>query len=226
MSHGPGNVHEMAEPLRRAVAADLRPVRPLPPPWQRVLWALPVAVVICGGTFMYFGIRSDAGDLGPLLAWAPVGMQVALGLALLVMALHEAVPGLRLPRGVAVGCVVAALAIHLTVNLLIWTRHPLGYASFLRSWWPCFSYELMLGVPFLALITYLAVRALPMQPRVIGLLAGLGGGLIADASWRMVCPVSVPSHFLTAHLGSVLALGAAGYGLGLWIEVRRRRAAA
>jgi hypothetical protein len=226
MSQRPHEVAELPEPLRRAVATDLRPVKPLPPPWQRVLWALPVAVVLCSGAWMYFGIRPDAADLGLLLAWVPVVMQVVLGLVLLAMALHEAVPGLRLPRGVAVGLVVGALAIHLAANLLIWTRHPLGYASFLRSWWPCFRYELLLGVPFLALITYLAARALPMQPRVICLLAGLGGGLIADASWRMVCPVSVPSHFLTAHLGSILALGATGYGLGLWIEVRRRRAAA
>ena len=43
-------------------------------------------------------------------------------------------------------------------------------------------------MPFLAVVTYLASRALPIRPRHVGLLAGFGGGVIADASWHLVCP--------------------------------------
>jgi hypothetical protein len=186
----------MPERLRAAVAADLRPVRALPPPSMRALWAVPVIVAVCAAAWLYFGVRRDAGELGLLLAWGPLALQVTLGLALLAMALHETVPGL-------------------------W----LGYGSFFASLWPCLRYEVMLGAPFLIVIALLALRALPMQPRMIGLLAGVGGGVIADASWRLVCPVSVPAHFLTAHLGGVVALGAAGYLLGCLFERGGRPAA-
>ena len=215
----------MPERLRAAVAADLRPVRALPPPSMRALWAVPVIVAVCAAAWLYFGVRRDAGELGLLLAWGPLALQVTLGLALLAMGLHETVPGLRPPRELVVVVVAAALTIHLAANFLIWRRHPLGYGSFFASLWPCLRYEVMLGAPFLIVIALLALRALPMQPRMIGLLAGVGGGVIADASWRLVCPVSVPAHFLTAHLGGVVALGAAGYLLGCLFERGGRPAA-
>ena len=106
----------------------------------------------------------------------------------------------------------------------LWLRDPMGYEEFLSSFWGCFRYELLLGVPFLAVVTYLAAKALPARPQVIGALAGVGAGVISDASWRMVCPVSVPMHFLTAHLGGIVVLGFAGYLLGLWFASRQGRA--
>jgi len=118
---------------------------------------------------------------------------------------------------------IGALAVHLAANVLLWLRDPVGYGDFLSSFWGCVRYEFLLGVPFLVLVTYLAAKALPVRPQVIGALAGIGAGMISDASWRMVCYVSVPAHFLTAHLGGIVGLGLTGYLLGLWFESRRRR---
>lgn len=212
----------MPDSLRQAVAADIEPVRPLPAPWLRVLWAVPLAVVIAATTLLYFGMRPDFQGLDDVLTWVPVLLQAALGLAVLTLALHETVPGMRIARSVVFGVCVAALAVHLAANIILWLRDPMGYGDFLSSFWACFRYELMLGVPFLALITYLAAKALPVRPSVIGALAGIGAGVVADASWRMICYVSVPSHFLTAHLGGMVALGLIGYLLGLVIELRGR----
>ena len=209
--------------LREAIAGDLEPVRPLPPPWMRLLWAVPITAAFLVLPWVYFGVRPDLEHLGPMLAWVPVAMQVALGLALLLMALHEAVPGLGIPRVLVVGFCLVALGLHLAVNLLIYIRYPMGYDDFLASWWACFRYEFLLGVPFLIVITYLAANALPVRPRTVGLLSGVGGGVIADASWRMVCPVSAPLHFLTAHLGTIVVLGAAGYLLGYLYERHQTR---
>lgn len=213
----------LPDDLRNAIAADLEPVRPLPPAWKRLMWAVPIAGALLVLPWVYFGVRPDLERLGPLLAWVPVALQVTLGLALLLMALREAVPGLGIPRSVVLSFCLTALGLHLAANLLIYARYPMGYDDFLATWWACFRYEFLLGVPFLVVITYLAANALPVRPRTIGVLSGVGGGVIADASWRMVCPVSVPSHFLTSHLGSIVVLGALGYVLGYLYERHQTR---
>lgn len=212
----------LPDALRQAVAADMRPVKPLAPPWKRVLWAVPLALIVTVWTLLYFGIR-DLDPVGPLLAWVPLGLQAVLGLALLLMALRESVPGMRISRSVVFATGMAALVLHIAVNILIWLRYPMGYDDFLSTWWQCFHYEFLLGVPFLVVVTYLAARALPVRPRLVGLLSGVGGGVIADASWRMVCPVSVPMHFLTSHLGAIIILGAFGYLVGATFERSRDR---
>jgi hypothetical protein len=211
----------MPEGLRQALAADMAPVRPLAAPWLRVLWAVPLAIVMAAATLIYFGMRPDFQGLDDVLIWVPVLMQVALGLAVLLLALHETVPGMRVARSVVFGVCVSALSVHLAANIVLWLRDPMGYGDFLSSFWGCFRYEVLLGVPFLALVTYLAAKALPVRPQVIGALAGIGAGVISDASWRMVCYVSVPAHFLTAHLGGILVLGLSGFLLGAWFESRQ-----
>ncbi len=215
---------ELPDALRRAVAADIEPVKPLPPPWVRILWAGPLAAVMAAGTLVYFGLQSDLQRAGVAMTWLPMVLQITLGLAVLAIALQETVPGMRVAKPVVYGVCLSALALHLAVNIIMWLRDPMGYEDFLTSWWGCIRYEILLGVPFLAIVTYMAGRALPIRPRYVGLLAGFGAGVIADASWRMVCPVSIPTHFLTAHLGGMLILGATGYLFGAFLERRARLA--
>ena len=210
----------LPDDLRRAVAADMAPVKPLRAPWVRILWAVPLAVVMAVGVLTYFGLRSDLQGASVALSWLPMILQITLGLAVLAIALHETVPGMRVAKPLVYAVCVGALALHLSINIIMWLRDPMGYEDFLVSWWGCIRYEIFLGVPFLAVVTFMAGRALPIRPRYIGLLAGFGGGVIADASWHMVCPVSVPMHFLTAHLGGMLILGAAGYLIGALLELR------
>lgn len=211
----------MPEELRRTIAADPESVRPLPAPWKRVLWALPVAVVIVAVPLLVFGLRAGTEELGPLLSWVPMVLQVALGLALLTLALREAVPGLGIPRTLVFTVCLGALGAHLAVNLVVWLRYPVGYQDLLESWWGCFRYEFLLAVPFLVLVTWLAAAALPVRPRAVGLLAGAGAGFLADASWRMICPVSAPLHVIGAHDGAIVFLGALGYLLGWFWEKRQ-----
>ncbi len=49
-----------------------------------------------------------------------------------------------------------------------------------------------------------------LQAIVAGALAGLGAGLVSDASWRLYCHVSDPGHVLVAHAGAIVALTAIG----------------
>ena len=70
---------ELPEALRRAVAADLEPVKPLPPPWVRVLWAAPLAALMAVGTLAYFGLRSDLQGAGVAMSWLPMVLQIWFG---------------------------------------------------------------------------------------------------------------------------------------------------
>lgn len=74
----------LPDSLRDAVAAKMAPVRPLPAPWIRVLWAVPIAVALAVGTLAYFRLRPDFQGFEDLLVWVPVLLQAALGFAVLL----------------------------------------------------------------------------------------------------------------------------------------------
>lgn len=209
----------MTDPkLRATIPRPLEAVRPLQPPWLRALWAVPIIAAITAGATRSIGFRPAAGQQAATLVLLPFALQLALGLALLALALRDAIPGRRVSRAVIASVAAAALAFHITVTMLVWLAAPLGYGSFLSSGWPCLSGELLLGIPLLASIAYLAARALPLSPSGLGMIVGFGSGMMVDASWRLVCPVTAPSHVLTAHFGGVLLLAAAGYAAGKLIE--------
>lgn len=209
------------------IAADVEPVSALRAPSVRVLGSLPIVALITAGSLIYFGLRTDSSALGWWLTWTSSALQLALGLTLFVMVLREAVPGARLPQSLIFAMGSFALALLMGVYVTIWLSSPMdGRVDFFSAWWACFRGEYLLGVPLFAAITYLAARALPARPATVGLLAGLGSGVIVDASWRLVCPLSAPSHFLAAHVGGILALGGAGFLLGRLYEgwqIRSRR---
>lgn len=206
------------EELRRRIAEDLQPVEPLGPPWKRVAWIAPLLAVILVLPFVLRGFRLDLGELGMALAWVPLGLQILLGFALLTLALRQTAPGWLTPRYLLLGFLFFVLAVHLGINLLIYLRHPRPPpGDFLAAWWDCYGNESMIGLPILLINAWLAVKALPLRPKLAGFLGGTAAGLLAEASWRLVCPVSDPSHVVLAHGGGILGLGLVGVVLGwLW----------
>ena len=216
-----GATRQIPESLRQSVACDLKPVCPLAAPWRRMLWVVPLTIVAFLLPQLIMGQRPDLDRLGMLLAWLPVAVQFLLGFGLMGMALREAVPGLGISRGMIGAVIVTAIGLHLTVNSVVWLLYPMTAENVWSLWWLCFRHELFLGIPFLLVVTWLAARALPVRPRTIGILSGVGAGVIADATWRMVCPISEPSHVLTSHLTPVFVLGALGFLLG-WFWERSR----
>ena len=57
------------EALMRAIAADLKPVRPSPRPLRLALLTVPHALVVSSLVLWAIGIRGDSSVLGPLLTW-------------------------------------------------------------------------------------------------------------------------------------------------------------
>src|SRR4029453_17252228 len=78
--------------LRQAIAADLSPVRPLPPPWRRALALAPFAAVLLVAAPLLFQFR-DLDALGWLLSWGASLVQAAAGVGLVAAALRESIPG-------------------------------------------------------------------------------------------------------------------------------------
>jgi hypothetical protein len=74
----------------------------------------------------------------------------------------------------------------------------------------CLASSAITALPATLLAVVLALRAYPTRPVVAGWLAGLGGGLMADAGWRLFCHFSEPAHVLAAHLGGVIVAALVG----------------
>jgi hypothetical protein len=199
--------------LRDHVAADLRPVRPLLQPWQRVACLLPIgALLFLGVPLALFAVRSDAGQLGIWLAWGGSVLEFALAGVIAFAAFRDVVPGRTSgPRSAALVLALSG-AVVLAMTWLTWSASPITAPS--ASWGPwtvsCLRVSFRDGLPLLIILLVLAGRGLVAQPALVGGLCGLGAGLVSDAGWRMVCSVSEPSHVVLGHLGAVAALTALG----------------
>ncbi len=216
----------LPDELRAAILGDLKPVRPLPPPWKRLALVAPIIIGVLLMPFAYNEVR-ETGDFGVLLSWVPVAVQVLLAIGLLVIALREGIPGWRVSTRLIFAMVLAAYSLQILVNLLMFMRTPVsaGPVGVLETWMSCFRVESLIGIPILVLVAWLVSRALPCRPLLAGFLAGTGAGIAAEASWRMICPNSEPGHVLLGHTGGILILGLTGFLLGYVWSVYHRSVA-
>lgn len=215
---------EIPGALRDAVAAELSPVVPLEAPWRRSRLLLPVALATLLGIHLGLGLRLDADRIGAAALWGLSALQVAAGVALLVAALRESVPGRALGRG---ELLVAFLGLGLWIGAVSWltwlrspTLVPAGREAFYTAW--CIAWPVALSLPLLALGLYLARRAFPLRPYLVGALLGAASGAIVDAGWHTFCEVSAPGHVLHTHALALVAATAVGV-LGGALLARRSR---
>jgi hypothetical protein len=208
------------------VLADWGPVAPFRAPWRRAAWIAPLAAVIAGIAATYWGPQRDWAAPGFALTLTLSAVQWIAGVALLALALREAVPGRATGRmaGVAVlGAVILLLAANLAAkDAVAAALVPSGREW--RFWAICLRGPLLLATPVGGLATFLAARALPVRPVWAGALAGLAAGVVSDSGWRLGCFVTEPSHVIGAHwlaIGMSSALGAAALWLADAIRWRR-----
>lgn len=209
----------LPEVLRRAILADLKPVKPLPPPFRRAILLLPWTLIALATFWSKFGLRPDLPQLGVVLAWGLSIAQVLLALMVAVGSLRESTPGNGIPRTTLWAGSLGALGFHLAGLFLAFRQSPIpeppGLAS--AELHACLYYESLIAAPLLLLGLWLLSRGLPLQPITAGALAGLAAGLLADSSWRLICPFSFPSHVLPSHTGPILGMVVLGIGLGALI---------
>lgn len=216
---------ETFQRIRSEIAHDMQPVKRLSPGWLRALFVLPYALLALAGVVLVLGLRSDSHSLGLEVLWGLGLLQLLLAYFIFYVALRQAVPGdavsrevwLASPALVLVTQMVVAMWTYQYSPLEISSEHVLGYGM------ACFCLTSLLGFLPLVIGLWLLSRGLPLRPRIAGFLAGLGGGLLAEAVYRMHCPYSHLSHVLPWHGGAVLFLGLVGFCSGVWWENRRLR---
>lgn len=223
------------EALLRAVAQDLKPVRPSPRPVQLALRMVPIALLVSSVILLAIGPRHDLGMLGPLLGWGASAAQFMLAVALVWIAAHESTPAGRLPRQIVYSAAVAASLVVVFVTLLTFSTSPAS-APLLRvpprvnemlrvSPWimgfACGIGSTVAGGILVLIFSWLFRNSLATRPTVAGALYGAGAGLAINAGWRIACPVSTPWHALGAHGAAIIATVILGALIGHYLGNHR-----
>ena len=197
--------------LRARLQHEYAAIQPLPSPWMRALWVLPLAAVTVAAAPAAFEVRADATQLGWTLGWGASLLQVALGFAIIAASLRESVPGRGWSRGAIALWLTLPVALVVVVTFASWESSRILLQ---RGWWVvagvCFAGSAASALPVVALASVLTARAYPTRPAITGAMLGAGAGLMADAGWRMFCHFTEPSHVLSAHLGGVVLSVAVG----------------
>jgi hypothetical protein len=211
--------------LLEAIARDLRPVKPSPLPFRLVARMAPLAVIVSSVIFLFVGVRRDREVLGLLLTWGASVAQLGLSIVLVWMAARESTPGNRLPKG-SVYFVSAATA--LVVVTLVWLTFLFSPASGPPRGSPlvmglaCGIGSTIVGGILVVLFSLVFRNSLATRPAVAGALYGAGAGVAINASWRLACPMSNPSHALGAHGTAVIATVILGALTGRILAARRQ----
>lgn len=205
--------------LRQRLAADYCAVRPLPSPLARALWVAPFAVIALLAAPVYFSVRADVNQLGWALSWGTSLTQAALGFLVIAAALRESIPGRTWHPAAVAAWIVVSLAVVIAVTLI---TSQVSSIPLRREFWAvgavCLGGSAATALPVIAIANVLAARAYATRPAILGVLLGIGGGLTADAGWRMFCHFGEPSHVLSAHAGGVVVAALAGAALALTLR--------
>ena len=209
--------------LRDRIKADLRPTRPLRPPFVRALVLIPIAVAIVLSVPGLRFFRSDMAVIGFVKAWGFSFGQALAGLVIVGVALRESIPGRGLSRGAAIATIAIGLAIPFALLGVTASAFDVGPAPGreLEEGIGCFRVSAISAIPALVAAAFLAARALPLRPALAGALYGLGCGLIADAGLRLFCEYTVPSHVLFGHGGAIVGAMVLGSIVAKMVGPRR-----
>jgi hypothetical protein len=223
------------ETLMRAIAQDLRPVKPSPQPLYLALRMVPLALLVSSLILLGIGPRHDTAILGPLLTWGASAAQFVLAITLVWIAAHESIPAGRLPRQVVYCAAVAASLAVVFVTLLTFSASPTN-ESFLHV--PLWIAEKLRVAPWIAglvcgigstlaggilvlFFSWVFRNSLATRPTVAGALYGAGAGLAINAGWRVACPISTPWHALGAHGAAIVATVILGAFIGRFLGNRK-----
>ena len=224
-----------SEALMRAIAQDLRPVKPSPQPLHLALRIVPLALLVSSVILLAIGPRHDLSVLGPLLTWGASAAQFVLAITLIWIAAHESTPAGRLPRQIVYSAALAACLVVVFVTLLTFSRSPASEPVLrvppivnellrVKPWlmgFACGIGSTLAGGILVLFFSWVFRNSLATRPTVAGALYGAGAGLAINAGWRIACPVSTPWHALGAHGAAIIATVILGALIGRFLGNRR-----
>ena len=222
------------EALMRAIARDLKPVRPSPQPLHLALRMVPLALLVSSLILLAMGPRHDLSLLGPLLTWGASAAQFVLAIALVWIAARESTPAGRLPRQVVYTAAASAFLLVVFVTLLTFSTSPANEPvlrvppkvnEMLRNspWimgFGCGIGSTLAGGILVLFFSWVFRNSLVTRPTVAGALYGAGAGLAINAGWRIACPVSTLWHSLGAHGAAIIATVILGALIGRFLGNR------
>jgi hypothetical protein len=223
------------EALMRAIAQDLKPVRPSPQPLHLALRMAPLALLVSSLILLAIGPRRDAGILGPLLTWGASTVQFVLAIALVWIAAHESIPVGRLPRRIVYSAAVVGSLVVVFLSLLTFSKSPanepllhvppwINETLRVSPWitgFACGIGSTLAGGILVLFFSWMFRNSLATRPTEAGALYGAGAGLAINAGWRIACPVSTPWHTLGAHGAAIIATVILGALIGRFLGNRR-----
>lgn len=190
-----------------ALAADARPVRPLPGPLLRAA-AILALIAALGGLAIY--LRGDLRQLigrysgREALMWLEMAAMLATGVLAVTGAFVVAVPGRSRHW------LIAPIPPFIVWLLL----SGLGcYADFVRSGssgleighsLDCLGFILAVSLPLGALLIWRLSRAAPIEPLPVALLGGLGTAALAAFLLQFFHPFAVTFIDLAVHIAAIL----------------------
>ena len=200
-----------SEQLIDRLAAELRPVRPMPSPWWQAAGWLALALGVVGLAVALFGPRADLGarlaephEAAQFLASLAVGLLGALAAAMLARP-DRSWRWALLP-------LPALLAWMVALGLGTWAELArLGPAAVqLRPSWGCLRFILALGLPLALVQCHVLRHAGPTRPRPVQLLGGLASAALCSAGLTLIHHLEAALMVLLWHglaLGLVVLLG-------------------
>jgi hypothetical protein len=223
------------EALMRAIAQDLKPVKPSPRPLQLALRMAPIALLISSVILLAIGLRADSGILGPLLTWGASAAQFLVAIALVWIAAHESRPAGRLPRQMVYSAAATAFLVVVSITLLTFSKSPASEPLLpvparvnemlrVKPWimgFGCGIGSTVAGGILVLFFSWVFRNSLATRPTVAGALYGAGAGLAINAGWRIACPISTPWHSLGAHGAAIIATVIVGALIGRYLGNRR-----
>ena len=215
---------ESFERIRAEVSRDLSSVTPLKPAWSRALLVIPIALITLAVVLTVYGLRGDADKLGFWSLWSPVLLMMGVAYFVVMMVLRNRTPGEEMSSAFWIVAPVLAVAMQIGTNFFTFTFSPIVPDGI--GWQQeavCFGRISLFGIPTLVVVFWLLSRGLPLRPRIVGFMSGLGAAILSESIYRLYCGVSHPGHTLPWHTGALLAMGLLGLGFGLWWERRRNR---
>jgi hypothetical protein len=214
------------EALMRAIAADLRPVKPAPLPLRLALQLAPFALLIASLVWLVIGIRRDVGILGPLLSWGASSAQFALAIVLVWVAAHESTPARRLPAKVVYTVATTAVLVVVAATLSTSSLGPSRGMPRISPWITALACGIggtIAGGILVLTFSWMFRNSLATRPVAAGALYGAGAGIAINASWRIACPASNLAHTLGAHGTAIVATVFLGALIGRTLGARRLR---
>lgn len=200
------------------LAADLRPVRPLGPPWVRALVWLGIALLyvtaVVWGKLMMIDASQLTGDMRFLVEQTAT---LATALAAAIAAFCSVVPGfdrrvLLLPL-VPLGLWLASVG-HGCVQ--DWLR--LGAEGLtIRPDWDCLPSATIIGIIPAIVAVIMLRRGAPLHPRVTLALAALAVASVANFGLQFAHARDASIMVLTWHLGAAAILSAVGGWFGEFV---------